>query len=103
MTKSIKFGIIVLILLSATLIAITLINPPPTQGSNDFSEGTESPTDPSDPVSTNPDLISAVESALKDASGHWKIFNYQIEHTQIQDDGQMAIVWLSAEIQRQVN
>ena len=97
MTKSIKFGIIVLILLSATLIAITLINPPPTQGSNDFSEGTESPTDPSDPVSTNPDLISAVESALKNASGHWQIFNYQIEHTQIQDDGQMAIVWLSAE------
>ncbi|HOE69567.1 MAG TPA: peptidoglycan DD-metalloendopeptidase family protein [Brevefilum sp.] len=97
MTKSIKFGIIVLILLSASLIAFALINPPPTQGSNDFSENIESPTDPSDQVPTNPDLISAVESALKNASGHWKIFNYQIEHTQIQDDGQMAIVWLAAE------
>jgi hypothetical protein len=94
MTKSIKFGIIVLILLSVTLFVIILIDVPPTQGA---SEIPESPFDPPDDDAASPDLVSAVESALENAIGQWKILNYQIDHIQYQDDGQMAIVWLAAE------
>lgn len=93
MTKSIKFGIIALILLSVTLFAIILIDVPASQGA---SETPESPFDPPGNETGSPDLVEAVNTALENATGQWEIFNYQIEHTQVQDDGQMAIVWLAA-------
>ncbi len=93
MTKSIKFGIVILVLLSASLFAIILINPPAGQGSSDLPEN---PTPP-DEVPANPDLISAVDSALEGAVGKWEVLNYQVEHIQYQDDEQMAIVWLAAQ------
>jgi hypothetical protein len=87
MMKSLKFGIITLILLCLALLALILIDAPPTRGATD---------DPPDSDTGSSDLVVAVESALKNATGRWELFDYHIDHIQVQDDGQMAIIWLAA-------
>jgi hypothetical protein len=94
MAKSIKIGILVLVLLSAALVVIVLFDAPSIQGSSDPPEP---PSSAPEEHPGSPDIASAVESALASAKGRWDIFNYTIEHVQYQDDGQMAIVWLAAE------
>ena len=93
MIKPLKFGIILLILLSITLFAVIIIDVPGTQGASDR---TESPVELPDGETDVPDLTLAVENALESATGQWQIFEYQVDHIQVQDDGQMAIVWLGA-------
>jgi len=86
MTKSLKFGIILLILLCAVLLGTILIDVPV-----GASENTDFPNDP-----TEKDLVSLVEETLQSATGRWQILDYQIDRVIMQDDGQMAIVWLAA-------
>ena len=94
MSKALKFGIILLILLSLVLFAITIFDLPVGQA----AAGIYVTTDEEAPAVTvaDPDLITAVEKTLASASDIWQVFDYQIDHIQVQDDGQMAIVWLAA-------
>ncbi len=94
MTKSLKSGIILLVSLCIALFVILLVNRPATQGAADVSD---SPIVLPDDDMDSPDLVLAVESALARATGKWEHFDYRIDHVQVQDDGQMAIVWLAAE------
>jgi hypothetical protein len=93
MNKSLKFGILLLILLCMVLIVITLVDVPVSQGVSEVPEGPgESPIRDFD----EPEIELAVASTLENATGRWDIFDYQIDHIQVQDDGQMAVVWLAA-------
>ncbi|MBW6467200.1 MAG: M23 family metallopeptidase [Brevefilum sp.] len=93
MNKSLKFGIFLLILLCIVLIVITLVDAPVTQG---VSEVPEAPGEAPRQEVNEPEIESAVEVALANATGRWDIFDYQVDHIHIQDDGQMAVVWLAA-------
>ncbi len=88
MNKSLKFGIFALILLSTILFVSILIEVPVGQG---VSEATDIPVEYEDV-----DLTAAIQSTLEQAPGQWQLFDYQIDHIGIQDDGQMAIIWLAA-------
>lgn len=93
MSKALKFGIILLVALCIFLLAITLYDIP--AGQKVFGI-LETPEAPRGEGTDTPDLTLAVESALENATGRWKSFDYLINHIQVQDDGQMAIVWLAA-------
>ena len=93
MNKSLKFGIVLLILLCVILVVITLVDVPVSQG---VSEVPETPGEPPRQEVNEPEIELAVEAALLNATGRWDIFDYQIDHIQVQDDGQKAIVWLAA-------
>ena len=93
MNKSLKFGVFILILLSAALFASILIDFPPSQRA---PEGTEPTAVPPVGEPGHPDLQTAIEVMLAQAPGRWGIFDYQIDHVQVQDDGQMAVIWLAA-------
>jgi hypothetical protein len=92
MSKTLKFGIGLLIVLCVILFVIILIDVPTGEGA------VESPEAPGEPLpdTDHSDLSLAVESALAGAAGRWALLDYQIEHIQVQDDGQMAIIWLAA-------
>ena len=91
MSKTLKSGIVLLILLCALLLVITLIGVP----LQDKADPSPNPTE-DQPVSDagDPDLVPAVEAALSSADDIWAVFDYQVDSIQIQDDGQMALVWL---------
>jgi len=93
MSKSLKFGIILLAGLCIALMVITLVGFPLERGVAETAEPTE---ESSSVMSREEDLIQAVESALETASGQWENFDYQIDHIQVQDDGGSALVWLVA-------
>ncbi len=92
MGKSLKFGIGLLVVLCVFLFVITLIDVPPGEGAGDVPEtpGERLP----DPEFS--DLVLIVEAALANATGRWAVLDYQVDHIQVQDDGQMAIIWLAA-------
>ena len=93
MNKSLKFGILLLVLLCIVLIVITLVDVPVSQG---VSEVPEAPGELPRQEVNESEIELAVEGALFNASGRWDVFDYQIDHIQVQDDGQKAIVWLAA-------
>lgn len=88
MSKILKFGIGLLIIICIALIAINL---PFFQKITNISFAADFSADGHDPA-----LQKAVEDALAAASGSWAEYDYQIDHVQYQDDEQMAIVWLAA-------
>jgi len=93
MSKMLKIGIIVLVLLSIFLAVITLIGYP-LKGIVSGSPEQEAHSTPD--YHADPDLIEAVKDALAGSKGRWEQFAYSIDHIQVQDDGQAAIVWLAA-------
>ncbi len=93
MSKTLKFGIILLALLCAALVLLTLVDIPV---GHSAAEAPSGPEVASPGESGDPDLLVAVQSALDRAVGHWEIFEFQIDHVQVQDDGRMAVVWLAA-------
>jgi hypothetical protein len=93
MSKSLKFGIILLAVLCAALLVVSVFGVPMERGLAETAEPTEEP--PLE-VYNNEDLIQSVEKTLETASGRWENFDYQIDHIQVQDDGKSALVWLAA-------
>jgi hypothetical protein len=93
MNNSLKFGILLLIVLCILLVVITLVDVPVSQG---VSEVPEAPGEPPRQEVNQPEIELAVEFALANATGRWDYFDYLIDHIQVQDDGQKAIVWLAA-------
>jgi hypothetical protein len=93
MSKSLKVGILLLVLLCTALLVTLLIDVPDTQGSTDLSAAPEIPpnTFPDDP-----ELKRSIEAALAQATGRWNLFEYLVDHVILQDDGQMAVIWLAA-------
>lgn len=93
MNKTLKIGILLLGLLSVALVVMILV---------DFPLGNIASGDPIETEENTPsiegeqDLVSAVETALDSATGHWAEFTYTIDHIQVQDDDQIAVVWLAA-------
>jgi len=92
MSKTLKFGIGLLVILCVILFVIILIDVPNGEASG---ESPEAPGEPF-PDTGHSDLVLAVEFALSGAAGRWALLDYQIEHIQFQDDEQMAIIWLAA-------
>lgn len=93
MSKALKFGIILLAGLCAALLALTIFGIPQEMSlAETFEPAMESVIN----QVGEEDLIQAVDKALETASGRWAIFDYQIDHIQIQDDGQAALIWLVA-------
>jgi hypothetical protein len=93
MSKALKFGIFLLVTLCVFLLVITLVDLPVGQKAYDIFE---TPNARQGESTGDPDLTQAVETALENATGQWESFDYLIDHIQVQDDGQMAIVWLAA-------
>ncbi|MFW5713785.1 MAG: hypothetical protein ACOCYU_03860, partial [Brevefilum sp.] len=93
MSKSLKFGIILLAGLCVVLLVVTLVGLPLGTG---VAETAEPSVGTMTERTSEEDLIQAVNKALESASGRWEVFDYQIDHIQVQDDGQAALVWLVA-------
>jgi hypothetical protein len=98
MSKTLKFGIYLLILLSVLLgvvLAIDIVIKETVTGS---AINTETPVlEPQEDQTLDEDVLAeAVKAALSTGTGRWQAFTYDIDHIQVQDDGQMAIVWLAA-------
>ncbi len=103
MSKTLKFGIYLLILLCVFLGVLLLIDFVIKETVTGSALMTETPiAETQDPetqdalIQDEEDLAAAVDSALADSTGRWQEFTYEIDHIQLQDDGQMAIVWLGA-------
>ena len=99
MSKALKFGIFVLIVLCLIIVAANLfdlsvlgipidelVEP---EDSVQVEETVQSET-------SDKDLSEAVAKALEGASGEWQQHTYAIDHIEVQDDGQLAVVWLAA-------
>jgi len=100
-SKILKIGIVLLVVLCGVLLAITFIGSP----LQNLVAGLSAPRN--EPLTEDveldmdfegdeSDLAAAVKDALAKADGHWAEFAYKIDYIQFQDDGQMAIVWLGA-------
>jgi hypothetical protein len=94
-SKTLKFGIIVLVIFCLVLVVITLLDIPLAQRVSGLPAREEA-TPVIDISDQNPDLVAAVNTALADAGGRWEVYDYEIDHIQVQDDGLQAIVWLAA-------
>ncbi|MDY6847229.1 MAG: hypothetical protein SVP52_08850, partial [Chloroflexota bacterium] len=92
MSKILKFGIVLLVILCVMLGVVLLIDIPENDPALGLAVNTETPTSV---VQGEKDLEEAIERALANSSGRWKDSTYKIDHIQLQDDGKMAIVWLA--------
>jgi len=100
MSKTLKFGIVLLVILCVVLGAVLLIDIPKNGPALSQAINTETPSSsdqesPPPDVEVGKDLEAAIEQALENSTGRWKESTYKIDHIQIQDDGKMAIVWLA--------
>lgn len=94
MSKTLKIGILLLIAVCLFLAVITFMGYPlkgNVAGSPEQEIGLTPVYD-----EDYPDLTDAVKAALAGSKGRWQQFGYRIDHIQVQDDGQKAIVWLAA-------
>jgi hypothetical protein len=97
MSKALKVGIVLLVVLCLLLLAVVIFDLPVLGMSLDESaQSNESVEATGTPEAGDKELTEAVAKALDNASDEWQQQNYQIDHIQIQDDGKMAMVWLAA-------
>lgn len=96
MSKSLKFGIILLALLCIALLTVTLVDVPALIDDFSVSAQTESTPVPQQSGEIDEDLLAAVTDALGKATDRFDAESYIIDNVQIQDDGQVAAVWLAA-------
>jgi len=97
MSKTLKVGIVLLVVLCLLLVAVVVFDLPALGMSlNEPTQSNESVEVAGTPEPGDKDLTEAVSKALNDASDDWQQHNYQIDHIQVQDDGKMAMVWLAA-------
>jgi len=100
MSKTLKFGIVLLVILCVVLGAVLLIDIPKNDPALSQAINTETPPSgdqeaPPPEIQGEKDLEEAIETALANSSGRWKESTYKIDYIQLQDDGKMAIVWLA--------
>lgn len=92
MSKTLKFGIIILAILCLALLALTIMEFPGRQDDNSVVAQTEST-----PTSWDEsDLAEALAAALEQPGDWLPAASYVIDNIQYQDDGQVAAVWLAA-------
>jgi len=98
-SKTLKFGIFLLIVLCLVLLAVVLFDLPVLSVSADEPIQSDEAVQVEETAlsgADDKDLSTAVEKALADAPDEWQKQNYQIDHIQVQDDGLIAVVWLAA-------
>ncbi len=95
MSKSLKFGIILLALLCIALLTVTLVDVPALMNDFSVSAQTESTPIPQGSVEIDDDLLAAVTDALGKSTDRFDAGSYIIDNVQLQDDGQVAAVWLA--------
>jgi len=91
-SKFLKFGIFILVLIILSLVLVIVLDIPLNP---DVIGSPADPAETPDPEDSFPDLALTVKDSLATATGHWGENQYDIDHIQVQDDGQMAIVWLA--------
>ncbi|QRN83001.1 M23 family metallopeptidase [Chloroflexota bacterium] len=92
MSKTLKFGIIILAILCLALLALTLLELPGKSNEDQVVAQTDStPQDWGDS-----DLAEVVLTAIDQSEGWLPAESYVIDMIQYQDDGQVAAVWLAA-------
>ena len=100
MSKTLKFGIVLLVILCVAIIALTFLDFSFLEGVFSGPRTLNQQTIPDSAVdnfeASDPDLASAVKLALESAGAKWDAYDYQIDQILIQEDGLMAIVWLAA-------
>ncbi len=100
MSKTLKFGIVLLIILCIAIIALTFVDGSFLEGVFNGLRALNQQMIPSSPANnfeaSDPDLESAVKLALESADAKWDAYDYQIDQIQIQEDGLLAVVWLAA-------
>lgn len=97
MSKALKVGIVLLVVLCLLLLAVVIFDLPVLGMSlNESTQSEESIEVTGTPDEGDKDLTEAVTKALSVASEDWQQQNYQIDYIQVQDDGKMAMVWLAA-------
>ena len=100
MSKSLKFGIFLLVVLCSALLVLTFFGTPlsSTRAETDVPENRIQTTANGleQAFEGDPAIITAVETAVAAGTGRWAEYTYQVEHIQMQDDGQKALAWLAA-------
>ena len=92
MSKSLKFGIVLLAILCVVLFVVILIDVPIGEG---VAEVPDFPLEPL-PDNDHSELVLLVESALANATGRWQVLDYQVDQIKVQEDGKIALIWLAA-------
>ena len=100
MSKTLKTGIILLVVLCLGLLALIIIDFPGGKDDSDVLAQTESTPEPDVEIvgseEIDPALIEAVSAALEKEDTIFTEDAYLIDNVQLQDDGQVAAVWLAA-------
>ncbi|MBG0784437.1 MAG: M23 family metallopeptidase [Anaerolineaceae bacterium] len=100
MSKTLKTGIILLVILCLGLLAMIIIDFPGGKEESDVVAQTEATPAPDFEIvgtdGTDPALIEAVTTALDQEDTIFTEEAYLIDNVQLQDDGQVAAVWLAA-------
>ncbi len=95
MSKTLKFGIILMAILCLVMLAMTVFDFSFIRKA--FGLSAEVEEVPAVELSEQaPEIAAAVETALARAGGRWANYDYEIDHIQVQEDGLKAIVWLAA-------
>ena len=92
MSKTLKFGIFILVILCLLLLAMTIMDFPSDEKDPEISLQSERTPDTDAPD----DLITAVTAELETGFEQFADESHIIDHILIQDDGQMAAVWMAA-------
>ncbi len=92
MSKTLKFGIFILIILCLFLLAMTIMDFPSDEKDPEISLQSERTPD----TDTPDDLITAVTAELETGFEQFADESHIIDHILIQDDGQLAAVWMAA-------
>ncbi len=100
MSKILKTGIILLVVLCLGLLALIIIDFPGGKENSDVLAQTAGTPEPDVQIvgtdETDPALIEAVTTALEQEDTIFTEEAYLIDNVQLQDDGQVAAVWLAA-------
>jgi hypothetical protein len=96
MSKTLKIGIIILVILCVALLAVTFLDIPSLAQGELVLAQTESTPVPQESSEVEPDLVAAVMEAVDKSVDSFDAELYIIDNIQFQDDGQVAAVWLAA-------
>jgi hypothetical protein len=94
-SKTLKFGIIMMVILCVVLLAMTIFDFSFIK--NAFRSLAETEDTPAAELSQqSQEITAAVKTALVEAGGRWADYQYEVDHIQVQENGLQAIVWLAA-------
>ncbi|MDY6874445.1 MAG: peptidoglycan DD-metalloendopeptidase family protein [Chloroflexota bacterium] len=96
MSKSLKIGIVLLALLCIALLAVTFFDVPAMIDNISVLAQIESTPVPQQSGDIDADLLAAVTDALGKSTDRFDADSYIVDNVQLQDDGQVAAIWLAA-------